>query len=329
MKSPADVAQGIAIVYAPSRLEGLRRRWGTLGQAKFVIQQAQRASELAERSDAPPVEQVQFEEYEAEATVFNRVLSRLKDDLLALDQPLRLVERLFLSTFDFRSTQCIVVVGQDGLVANTAKYSLGCPIVAINPDPTRIDGILLPFSPAQAVEAVRTTLTGKSRIRQVTLAEARLGDGQRLLAFNDLFIGARTHISARYRLQVGGVEELHSSSGVIVSTGAGSTGWLSSVFNQAQGLQQRQGTEQTITRPELRWDSEELCWVAREPFVSRRSTADHICGRLKKGEELILESLMPEQGVVFSDGIEADFLAFNSGTIVRIGVSDERAELVQ
>jgi hypothetical protein len=50
---------------------------------------------------------------------------------------------------------------------------------------------------------------------------------------------------------------------------------------------------------------------------------------LKKGEELILESLMPEQGVVFSDGIEADFLAFNSGTIVRIGVSDERAELVQ
>jgi hypothetical protein len=329
MKSPADVAQGIAIVYAPSRLEGLRRRWGTLGQAKFVIQQAQRASELAERSDAPPVEQVQFEEYEAEATVFNRVLSRLKDDLLALDQPLRLVERSFLSTFDFRSTQCIVVVGQDGLVANTAKYSLGCPIVAINPDPTRIDGILLPFSPAQAVEAVRTTLTGKSRIRQVTLAEARLGDGQRLLAFNDLFIGARTHISARYRLQVGGVEELHSSSGVIVSTGAGSTGWLSSVFNQAQGLQQRQGTEQTITRPELRWDSEELCWVAREPFVSRRSTADHICGRLKKGEELILESLMPEQGVVFSDGIEADFLAFNSGTIVRIGVSDERAELVQ
>jgi hypothetical protein len=329
MKSPADLAQGIAIVYAPSRLEGLRRRWGTLGQAKFVIQQAQRASELAERSDAPPVEQVQFEEYEAEATVFNRVLSRLKDDLLALDQPLRLVERSFLSTFDFRSTQCIVVVGQDGLVANTAKYSLGCPIVAINPDPTRIDGILLPFSPAQAVEAVRTTLTGKSRIRQVTLAEARLGDGQRLLAFNDLFIGARTHISARYRLQVGGVEELHSSSGVIVSTGAGSTGWLSSVFNQAQGLQQRQGTEQTITRPELRWDSEELCWVAREPFVSRRSTADHICGRLKKGEELILESLMPEQGVVFSDGIEADFLAFNSGTIVRIGVSDERAELVQ
>ena len=329
MKSPADLAQGIAIVYAPSRLEGLRRRWGTLGQAKFVIQQAQRASELAERSDAPPVEQVQFEEYEAEATVFNRVLSRLKDDLLALDQPLRLVERSFLSTFDFRSTQCIVVVGQDGLVANTAKYSLGCPIVAINPDPTRIDGILLPFSPAQAVEAVRTALTGKSRIRQVTLAEARLGDGQRLLAFNDLFIGARTHISARYRLQVGGVEELHSSSGVIVSTGAGSTGWLSSVFNQAQGLQQRQGTEQTITRPELRWDSEELCWVAREPFVSRRSTADHVCGLLKKGEELILESLMPEQGVVFSDGIEADFLAFNSGTIVRIGVSDERAELVQ
>jgi hypothetical protein len=328
MNASADIAQGIALVYAPSRLEGLRRRWGTLGQARFVIQQAQRASDLADKSAAQPVEQAQFEEYEAEAAVFTRVLGRLRDDLERLDQPLRMVERSYLSTFDFRSTQCIVVVGQDGLVANTAKYSLGCPIVAVNPDPTRIDGVLLPFAPAQALEAVRATLTGKARQRQVTLAEARLLDGQRLLAFNDLFIGARTHISARYRLEVGGLAELHSSSGVIVSTGVGSTGWLSSVFNFAQGLQQTLGSEQTLTRPQMTWDAEELCWVAREPFVSRRSTAKHVCGVLKKGDELVLESLMPEQGVIFSDGIEADYLPFNSGTIVRIGVSDERAQLV-
>jgi hypothetical protein len=64
----------------------------------------------------------------------------------------------------------------------------------------------------------------------VTLAEAALDDGQRLLAFNDLFIGARTHVSARYRISFGGGAEPHSSSGVLVSTGAGSTGWLSSVF---------------------------------------------------------------------------------------------------
>ncbi len=41
-------------------------------------------------------------------------------------------------------------------------------------------------------------------IGDVTLAEARLNDGQRLLAFNDLFVGARAHVSARYAIAVGG-----------------------------------------------------------------------------------------------------------------------------
>ena len=52
---------------------------------------------------------------------------------------------------------------------------------------------------------------------------ARLNDGQRLLAFNDFLIGHRTHVSARYRLTWHGRTETQSSSGILVSTGAGST----------------------------------------------------------------------------------------------------------
>jgi hypothetical protein len=37
---------------------------------------------------------------------------------------------------------------------------------------------------------------------------------------------------------------------------------------------------------------------------------------------------MPQAGVIFSDGLESDFLEFNSGTIARIGVSPQRANLV-
>jgi len=55
------------------------------------------------------------------------------------------------------------------------------------------------------------------------MARARLNDGQELLALNDLFIGRRTHVSARYALRVGDYVEDQSSSGIIVSTGAGST----------------------------------------------------------------------------------------------------------
>lgn len=37
---------------------------------------------------------------------------------------------------------------------------------------------------------------------------------------------------------------------------------------------------------------------------------------------------MPENGVVFSDGIEADFLQFNSGTQATIGIARRRGRLV-
>jgi len=38
--------------------------------------------------------------------------------------------------------------------------------------------------------------------------------------------------------------------------------------------------------------------------------------------------LMPENGVMFSDGIQKDFIAFNSGCSVEIGISDRVGRLI-
>jgi hypothetical protein len=116
---------------------------------------------------------------------------------------LQVVERSLVPTMLFTEHDLVVAVGQDGLVANTAKYVGEQPIVAVNPDPERFDGILLRYSPAETRGAVTALLDGRAKVRKVTLAEAALDDGQRLLAFNDLFIGARSHVSARYRIAFG------------------------------------------------------------------------------------------------------------------------------
>ncbi len=337
---------GIALVYAPTRLEGLRRRWGTKGQAKFRLKQAH-AHELALRagpaaaanqvqrgrknaqakSQQPHVQrQAEFEDYEQEDALQRDVIDELEDEL-QFGLPVKRVERSFVPNFDFRTCEVVVVVGQDGLVANTAKYVGDLPIVAINPDPQRIDGVLLPFKVAQARTIVRRVLDGKHQQRSVTLAEAELNDGQKLLAFNDFFVGAASHVSARYVLEAAGRSEPQSSSGILVSTGAGSTGWLSSVFNMAGGISKFLFSE-SFTRPTMDWEDRRLMWVVREPFVSKRSQANLVCGWLDEGEELIVESLMPDGGVIFSDGIESDFLPFTSGTIARLRVSPQRANLV-
>jgi hypothetical protein len=161
----------------------------------------------------------------------------------------------------------------------------------------------------------------------VTLAEVNLNDGQRMLAFNDFFVGAASHISARYTIRVGDGAEPHSSSGVLVSTGAGSTGWMSSVFNMTAGVARLLGDE-VEERIKLDWEDRRLLWAVREPFVSKASRATLVAGVLDDGAEVVLESLMPSGGVIFSDGIESDFLAFNTGTIATIRASKQRARLV-
>ena len=41
-----------------------------------------------------------------------------------------------------------------------------------------------------------------------------------------------------------------------------------------------------------------------------------------------VESDMASDGVIFSDGVEADYLEFNAGSIARIGPARQKARLV-
>lgn len=329
----------IAIVTMPTRLKKLRMRWGTVGQAAFMIRQAhahQSAGGLnVDRSRATgdpaakgsaPLD-ADFAEYQREDAAFQSAVDQVRDDLEALDLPVTVIDREFIPNFDFGGCASVVVIGQDGLVANVAKYVGGVPIVGVNPDPRKIDGVLLPFHAADAQAAVRRVIDGRYRHRAVTLAEVNLNDGQRLLAFNDFFVGAQTHVSARYVIEVDGHSEPQSSSGILVSTGAGSSGWLSSVFNMTSGVAKLLGHD-VEDRLRLDWEDRRLLWAVREPFVSRHSKASLVAGVLDQGQHVRVESLMPASGVIFSDGIESDFLTFASGTIARIGVSEQAAKLV-
>lgn len=300
----------LVIVTRHTRLQELVARFNTQSQAKFYIEHA--------GGD--------FTDYEREDDAYGRALEAVQNSL-KFEIPCQIVDRTLVSTFQFQKEDLVVTLGQDGLVANTAKYVRSQPIVAINPDPARFDGILLPFQIFDTRVAVARVLEEKAKIREVTLAEALLNDSQRLLAFNDLFIGAHSHVSALYKLSLEEKCETQSSSGVLVSTGAGSTGWVSSVFNMASGVAAfTGGTSGRAVR--LSWEDPRLLYVVREPFLSRHSQAGIVAGMLRPGEELTLESLMPSGGVIFSDGIEADFLEFNSGAIAHVRAAQQKARLV-
>jgi len=313
----------IILVTRKTRLEGLVERFNTRAQARFYINQS--AKQQGHTDDA-------FSFYEREHNTYYAAVETLHRALEPLAK-VQSLERSFLPNFLFASTDLIITIGIDGLVVNTAKYLNGQPIIAVNPDPAHVDGILLPFNVTTAPAAARQLLSGAGRVTPITMAEAKLNDGQTLLAFNDLFVGVRTHVSARYRIQWGKQAENHSSSGLIVSTGAGSTGWLSSMFNMANGMVKAFGDSSgsehpsTVAAPRLGWDTDRLLFIVREPFVSKTSGAGIVCGAITSQTPLILES-QTEGGVIFSDGVEADYLQFNSGAIATIGIAAKKTNLV-
>ena len=83
-----------------------------------------------------------------------------------------------------------------------------------------------------------------------------------------------------------------------------------------------------MTPVRMPWDDGRLLFVVREPFVSRHSQASIVAGVLQAGEELTIESRMPTHGVIFSDGMEADFLQFNSGATAHVRAAEQSARLV-
>src|SRR5439155_8961848 len=233
--------------------------------------------------------------------------------------------------------------------ANTLKYLDGQPVVGVNPDPERWDGRLLPFRVGDLPKVMPEVVLRKRPTRAVTMAKAALNNGQTLYGVNDLFIGPKTHCSARYLLRSGQASETQSSSGVIVSTGMGSTGWLKSLLTGAAAIIQsaRGGNGFGLNRPLDRsgrrkealtaqvflekdeprhlgcyektvagfaWDANYLCYKVREPSPPETTGASLGLGRGTAQTPRILESPMAENGVIFNDGSEKDFCEFNPGT---------------
>jgi NAD kinase len=304
----------ILIVTRKTRLEELIARFNTREQAKFYIEHMG----------------LDFGDYDREHATYTEALRRLRRDLDSLAPKLQQIDRGFLPNFLFTPHDLVVTVGQDGLVVNTAKYLDGQPILAVNPDPARYDGILLPYTVERVREGVVRVLSEKAQFHHITMAEVAVNDGQHLLAFNDFLIGQRTHVSARYTLTWRQQTERQSSSGVLISTGAGSTGWLSSTQHMAAAVSRLLLRDRAPALPRLRlpWEDPRLVFVVREPFLSRWTDVKLAAGLLEPGEELRFESLMPEGGVIFSDGVEADAIAFNSGAVAVVRAAARQTRLV-
>jgi NAD kinase len=296
----ATLAPRVVVVSRRSELDELLVRHGTRAAAEhFLRQRGRDLDEVAARHEA----------LEAALTTV--------DAAVPADWRRGRVDRDDLPRFLFGPEDIVVAVGQDGLVANLAKYLAGQPVLGVDPEPGLNPGVLVRFGAGEVGAALRAVEAQAAAVRPLTMVAARLDDGQVLAGLNEVYAGHGAHQSARYRLiGADGRGERQSSSGVLVGTGTGATGWTASIAAD-------RGWKAALPEPE----SPSLSWFVREAWPSPATGATLTAGMLQRGEELrlVCES---ERLVVFADGVESDHLTVTWGQQITIGLADHRLRLV-
>ncbi|WP_326613626.1 hypothetical protein OG949_35800 [Streptomyces scopuliridis] len=290
-----SLAPRAVLVYRTSEYEELLTRHGTHGQAAFFLSSRGRS-----------VEEVADRHHRA-----RRALAEVAGAVPPRWRQAR-VERADLDRFLFAPEDVVVVVGQDGLVANAAKYLSGQPVVGIDPDPGRGLGVLARHRAADAPGLLRAAEAGAGTVDELTMVEAVADDTQRLLALNEIYLGRPDHQTARYRLgpdDESAPAEAQASSGVLVGTGTGATGWLRSVRRE-------RGSALPVPGPA----DPQLVWYVREAWPSPTTGAARVEGVLDRAERLRL-TVESDRLVAFGDGMESDALELTWGQTVRLGRS--------
>jgi hypothetical protein len=287
----------IVIVSRRSELDELLARHGTLGAAAYFLRQRGR----------------DLDEVTARHEALKAALTEVGAAVPA-DWRRGHVERADLPRFLFAPEDVVIAVGQDGLVANVAKYLDGQPVIGVDPEPGRNPGVLARHRAGGVADLLRP---GHRDGRERTMVVARLDDGQELYGLNEVYVGHSGHQSARYVLTTPeGARERQSSSGLIAGTGTGATGWCASIARERASAPALPAADEAA-----------LCWFVREAWPSPATGVTQTAGRLAADAELELTS-ESERLVVFADGLETDALELSWGQRLRIGVAGRKLRLV-
>ena len=288
------LAPRAVVVHRRSELDLLLERHGTRGQAEFFLRS--RGRDLAV--------------VQARHDALHEALRQV-DAAIPGGWRRAAVERADLPRLRFDPEDVVLAVGQDGLVANVAKYLDGQPVIGINPEPSRNPGVLVPHEPSAIAGLLATR-----DVAERTMVAASTDDGQQLIALNEVYVGHHSHQSARYRLSSpDGLPERQSSSGILVGTGTGSTGWCRSAWQERRSPLALPGPTDPV-----------LCWFVREAWPSPATGTDNTEGLLKAPDSLTITA--ESDLVVFGDGMESDTLSIGWGQRVEIGVAAVTLRLV-
>ena len=229
------------------------------------------------------------------------------------------IDRVDLSRFLFEPGDVVCAVGQDGLVANAAKYLSGQPVIGVNPEPERFDGVLVPHRPERAAKMLHGRRAQSRRDRG---AHHGGGPARRRPAV------ARPQRALR--------RTPHAPVGALPAAARGTRGAAVVVRHRRLDRNGLDGMGALHSSPR----EHDAGRLRRRPSDGSRASCAKAFPSVSTGTQLAACTLdgdaslevvseMNDGGTIFGDGIEDDRMDFRWGLRAKVQIAPERLNLVR
>ncbi len=164
----------------------------------------------------------------------------------------RSISRLEVNHEIIKGRDMIIIVGGDGTFLKTAQFTTnGTPFLCINADPQNTEGFFSGATKKTCEAKLESILRGKIKPKKLWRLVAKLNGKEIESCLNEYYVGQqKPYDVSRYNMQIGSKVEEQKSSGVLISTAAGSTAWC-------------RGAGGKVLKPEKKV----FQFVVREPYV--------------------------------------------------------------
>lgn len=216
------------------------------------------------------------------------------------------INRDKLSKKLFNKRDLVVAVGGDGTFLRASHFIFDkTPLLGVNSDPKSKEGFFMSTFKNDFENKFKRLLKNNYKIQKLNRLEAYV-DNKKIpeLALNEFYIASKKqHHTARYFLSVRGKKERQKSSGVLISTAAGSHAWIKSAGGKILPL-----------------GSNKFEYLVREPYYGRTcAKCDLFNGILNQNEkiEIVFEV---GNGILIADSLSKEH-KFGTGETVIIRMS--------
>jgi NAD kinase len=262
-----------------------------------------------------------IEEYKKEGVDYEYILQSHERQLQsrALSKEIfpnaMIVQKENLTKEKVKQVDITIALGGDNHFQYVSHFIEDGLMFGINSDYLSSEGVLLSSTTNNIEEVKRRCDQNEYQIEKWTRINIILNNKFIARATCDVFIGeAERHLTSRNIIFYKGLTRQQKSSGILVSTGSGSTGWFSSAS--------RFLNEESVFDPK----SDYAKFIVTEPYKGSLTDYTLISGKIDKKHHLKVNSLNSDKGKIIADSLEQ--FNFSRGSFVEIEISDTPLNVV-